>query len=363
MTTEPTHDTAEPTPIPPWRQPRQPRVAAISARAAHHPAERHQTVSTRTPTVRPRPPWQTGGLVRRPPWHRGVGPIGVVLLGWKRIITDDRDCPPRTPLPPWHHRFTVIWTLAHGLLYIACVIGLYLGGIATTSAYNRSAARGDTDMPAPEAVPATRSDEPPPLLPPQPVIHITGPAHADTSPQQPTAPVPTSSTPRPTIGPSRITRVQIPSIAVDAKVIAVGWTIVDNHGQPTAAWRVAEYAVGHHQGSGNPGDNTNIVLAGHVGGFGFVFRDLFYVKPGESIIVYTGDQPHPYRIDATFLVTEAGVSTEQRAHNARLIAPTDHEQLTLITCWPATGPTRFTQRVIVQASPARPHGVGQHSRR
>jgi hypothetical protein len=35
-----------------------------------------------------------------------------------------------------------------------------------------------------------------------------------------------------------------------------------------AIWQVAEYAVGQHRGSANPGEGDNIVLAGHVGGFG-----------------------------------------------------------------------------------------------
>jgi len=37
------------------------------------------------------------------------------------------------------------------------------------------------------------------------------------------------------------------------------------------------------------------------------------------------------------------------AEAERLLSPTDHELVTLITCWPPTGPNAFDQRLIVRA--------------
>jgi sortase (surface protein transpeptidase) len=51
------------------------------------------------------------------------------------------------------------------------------------------------------------------------------------------------------------------------------------------------------------------------------------------------------------VVDEEGVSAEQQALNARYIQPTDRETVTLVTCWPATGKNRFSQRIIVRAVP------------
>ena len=70
---------------------------------------------------------------------------------------------------------------------------------------------------------------------------------------------------------STVTRVIIPSIGVDSKAVEVGWEVKEQNGQQVAVWQVAECAVGQHRGSANPGEGENIVLAGHVGGYGKVF--------------------------------------------------------------------------------------------
>ncbi len=148
-----------------------------------------------------------------------------------------------------------------------------------------------------------------------------------------------------------ITRVAIPSIDVDSKVVEVGWDVQEQGGQPVAIWQVAEYAVGQHRGSANPGEGDNIVLAGHVGGYGKVFRDLFYTKPGDQITIYSGGQQYLYTIQERLILNEEGVPPEQQAANARHIAPTGSEVLTLVTCWPPKGADKFTQRIVVRAVP------------
>lgn len=246
-------------------------------------------------------------------------------------------------------RAKVLWTLGSALLLLGMVLLLYAGGLYAQAEYLRYAARGDTDAPPPRAVARPVSlvapggqDEPAPFSPP---VLIT----ASTSGQI-VAPISTTSR----LGePSTVSRLIIPSIGVDSKVIEVGWEIVEQNGQQIAVWQVAEYAVGHHRGSANPGAGGNIVMAGHVGGYGKVFKDLYDVQPGDPITVYNRGQQYLYVVQERLVVDEEGVSAEQQAANARYIEPTDEEILTLVTCWPASGPNKFSQRVIVRAVPYR----------
>jgi LPXTG-site transpeptidase (sortase) family protein len=225
-------------------------------------------------------------------------------------------------------------------MLIGAVLLLYVGGVYAQADYDRYAARGDTAVPAPQpSVPAV-SDEPAPFT--APVLS------AAANDGRVVGAVPSGSQ---ADHKATVTRVSIPSIGVDSKVVEVGWDVQDQGGQQVAIWQVAEYAVGQHRGSDNPGENGNIVLAGHVGGYGKVFKDLFYVKPGDQITLYSGGQQYMYVVQERLLLTEEGVSQEQHAANAQYIAPTDHEVVTLVTCWPAKGPDRFTQRVVVRAVP------------
>jgi len=240
-------------------------------------------------------------------------------------------------------RARVLWTLGNLFMLVGVVLLVYVAGIYVQADYDRYAARGDTDLPAPVAVSAPADDEPAPFTAP-----VLNSSSGVTSEGQVVGAVPDSA--QLAKAPS-VTRVAIPSIGVDSKVVEVGWDIQQQGDQQVAIWQVAKYAVGQHRGSANPGDGGNIVLAGHVGGYGKVFKDLFYVKPGDQITLYSNGQQYLYTVQQRLLVTEEGVSPEQHAANAQLIAPTDHELVTLVTCWPWQGRNKFTQRVIVQAVP------------
>lgn len=249
----------------------------------------------------------------------------------------------RSPTLPLSGRARLFWTFGNLFMLVGMVLLLYVGGIYAQADYARYAARGDTDLPAPVAVVPQADQEPAPFVAP-----LLG--TADSSSGQIVGAVPTDAADHT----SMITRVAIPSINVDSKVVEVGWELQKQSGQTVALWQVAEYAVGQHRGSANPGEGGNIVLAGHVGGYGKVFKDLFYVKPGDQITLYSNGQQYLYTVATRLLVAEEGVSAEQHAANAQLIAPTSHELVTLVTCWPPKGPDKFTQRVIVQALPYSP---------
>jgi sortase (surface protein transpeptidase) len=247
-------------------------------------------------------------------------------------------------LPPLNAR--IIWTLGHLLMLAGLYLLLYAGGLQVQIAYHRLAARGDNNLPAPqvlaspERVAGATSDTP---------AAFTAPI-LQSGDQATRAPVADSPDLGNATG-STISRIVIPAIDVDAKVIQVGWEIQQQDGQQIAVWEVAEYAVGHHLGSANPGQDGNVVLAGHVGGYGMVFLDLFYVEPGDEVILYSEGQQYLYVVQEHLLLDEVGVPPEQRAANARYIEPADHEMVTLVTCWPPSGPDKFAQRVIIRATP------------
>ncbi|GEM_PF-368571 len=262
------------------------------------------------------------------------------LIRWVR----KRKKPARKPqadaqLPPLRARIT--WTLGNLLLLAGAYLLLYVGGVYAQIEYNRQAARGDNDLPLITDTVDTRA----PVQAAEsvafsaPVLNIGGQVSSRVPNAEQAAHV------------STISRLVIPTVAIDYKVVEVGWTIQEQANGSVAIWDVAEYAVGHHKGSANPGENSNIVMAGHVGGYGQVFRDLFYVHPGDPVTIYSDGQQYRYVVQERLVVDEENAPPEQRAANARYMEPSEDEVVTLITCWPATGPNKFTQRVIVRATP------------
>lgn len=230
----------------------------------------------------------------------------------------------------------VVWTLGTLLLVLGLYLLAYVGGLYANAAYNRLAARGDTAIAAPAPV----------MLPPAEVPAVFRVPILASAPAAPVTPAAAQE-----LRPLTVSRLVVPSVAIDSKVVEVGWDVIEQEGQQVAVWQVAEYAVGHHKGSANPGEGGNVVLAGHVGGLGLVFRDLFYVQPGEPVILYSNGAQYRYEVSEKLIVDEEGASPEQRLANAQLIGPTDSEVVTLLTCWPPVGPDKFTQRVIVRATP------------
>jgi LPXTG-site transpeptidase (sortase) family protein len=115
---------------------------------------------------------------------------------------------------------------------------------------------------------------------------------------------------------------------------------------------VPKYQVGHHDGSGQPGEGANIVLNGHVGGSDPVFDRLIDLTIGDTIILYRGDTPFLYHVtdQARIQVVGADPATVAAAA-ARWLAPTSSEAVTLITCWPPSGPNAYDQRLIIRATP------------
>jgi sortase A len=272
-------------------------------------------------------------------------------------------------------RSRVLWTTGNLLMLLGLYLLLYVGGLLADEQFNLMAAQGDSDIALPEVVAQT---------PPEPALAIRPTAQAQPSvtaaaklqptvaapavvPQKPAAPqvntpaqgrelnslVPAAAV---GYGPSTITRIVIPKIKVDRKVVEVGWTLEQLDGQQIAVWNVAKYAVGHHEGTANPGQAGNIVLAGHSGGGAYPFNDLYYLAPGDTLLLWSNGRQYKYTVSQHLVVDEIGpnVTLDQRRANAHYIEPTQNEVVTLVTCWPLTGPKKFTQRVIIRALPNRP---------
>lgn len=281
-----------------------------------------------------------------------------------------------------------LWTIGNLLMLAGVYLLLYVGGLFADEQFNLWAAQGDSDIPVAEVAAAPASEQestPAPTAPARttaPVAQLQ-PATAVAATAVPATPIPV--TPVPTeppealrlpelnapprgselsslipappaegYGPSTITRIAIPSIKVDKKVVEVNWQIQDVNGEQVAVWDVAKYVVGHHSGTANPGQPGNIVLAGHSGGNAYPFNNLFYLKPGDPITLWSDGQEFQYTVTEHHLLDEIGpnVTLEQRKANARFIEPTDNELVTLVTCWPLTGKNKFSQRVVIRAVPA-----------
>ncbi len=139
-----------------------------------------------------------------------------------------------------------------------------------------------------------------------------------------------------------------PSIHLDERVIEVPWKLVLVDGVEVKEWEVPSWAGALHKGSAYPGHPGNTVISGHHNLGRQVFRYLVDLRVGDLVTLYVGDTPYNYRVTYVDILPEKGMPVEVRAQNARWIAPTEDERLTLVTCWPYTG---NTHRVIVVARP------------
>jgi sortase A len=248
-----------------------------------------------------------------------------------------------------------LWMFGHALLLVGAVVLATVGGVWASAQAQIDAARGDVETtvrasipthPAGSPVRRGRPTEPPAIAPGSPQPRVPIPILNSSSAMDQSTPVAVTMEER-----STITRLVIPAIALDRKVVEVGWSTEEIDGQDVAVWEVDRYRVGHHHGSSNPGGGSNIVLTGHSGGNAYPFNELFYLKPGDLIEVTSAGQLYQYTVTEQQLVDEVGQPLATRLQNARFMEPTDTEVITMIACWPLTGPTKFSQRVIVRAQP------------
>jgi LPXTG-site transpeptidase (sortase) family protein len=118
-----------------------------------------------------------------------------------------------------------------------------------------------------------------------------------------------------------------------------------------STWEVPEqYAVGWQETSSALDVPGNTVLNGHNTTNGEVFRNLYTLRPGDTITMYSGETPFTYIVTETLILAETGQSLETRQENAQYVLPTADERLTLVTCHPYGS---LRNRLIVIARPVK----------
>jgi sortase A len=133
----------------------------------------------------------------------------------------------------------------------------------------------------------------------------------------------------------------IPKIGVDAPIIPN----VDGNNEDIYN-KALESGVAHFQGTGLPGQGSNIFIFGHSsfypnrpGNYKTVFKKLGNLKIGDEIIVRYNGQDYIYLVNQ---------KKQVKTSDVQYLAPTPSEQLSLMTCWPP-GTTKY--RLIVIAKP------------
>lgn len=236
------------------------------------------------------------------------------------------------------------------LLIISSLIGVYLGSQFLYLIYQEYIL---SQPPAPVSVSTANTPTPSAVPSLSPAMPVTTPVSTAVPSVIPTDTANLKSVgATPTITNASIQAVRIPKIELDSHVVDVYWQEVANdQGGSDLVWQVAQYAVGHHFNSALPGQNSNIVLSAHVGGFGKLFRRLDEIAPGDRIFLYQNDVEYVYQATESILLDEQFATEIEQIENVAYINQTNYEVLTLITCWPPTGPDRFSQRLIVRAFP------------
>ena len=106
--------------------------------------------------------------------------------------------------------------------------------------------------------------------------------------------------------------------------------------------RTLDRAVGHIEGTAQPGTDGNLAIAGHRDGF---FRGLKDIAPGDLIELDTMQGKDTYRVERTWVVNPEDVS---------VLDPTSTRVLTLVTCYPfyfvGEAPYRFIVRAVQVAT-------------
>jgi sortase A len=216
------------------------------------------------------------------------------------------------PEVPRTRRFADRLLLAVEVLAVVGLIGIILSGMGILRDLNHEVA----------AALAPATIEPTPLVTAVvlPSGHTPPDANGNTQPNY--AEIPAHLRPMvqslaniavPTAGPEQAIRIQIPALNVDAPVVQGD------------GWEQLKKGIGQHIGSGNPGQNGNVVLSAHDDVYGELFRYLDRLVPGDRVILYTQQRQYVYIVTQTLIVEPTQVE---------VMAFTADPTITLISCYP-----------------------------
>ena len=162
----------------------------------------------------------------------------------------------------------------------------------------------------------------------------------------------------PGISPARPARIEIPGIGVNRAVVTMGLV---NRGEQVEWDTDSLFAtssrpdlVGHLEGTANPGQPGNIVLAGHnynrgVFNWSGVFYSLGTLQPGDLVyLVDENDVRFTYRVDQVDQLPWPAASADVALAHIKRLGPSPDERLTLVTCSGGTI-APFPARVYVTA--------------
>ncbi len=145
-------------------------------------------------------------------------------------------------------------------------------------------------------------------------------------------------------------RLFIPDIDLEAPIVPTGWKYIEIGGVKQPIWDVPHRRVaGWHETSAKIGAPGNTVLNGHNTSNGEVFRDLYKLDVGATILIEAEDgATYTYTVTEKLLLPEAGQPVEVRIQNAHYVLPTADERLTLVTCHPYNS---LAYRLLIIAHP------------
>jgi sortase A len=119
------------------------------------------------------------------------------------------------------------------------------------------------------------------------------------------------------------------------EISSIGLTAIIEEGD---GGRTLRQAIGHIPGTALPGQQGNVVLAGHRDTF---FRPLRNIHKGDEITLTTLDASYRYRVDFTEVV---------EPQDTEVLDASDKAILTLVTCYPFYFVGPAPKRFIVRAS-------------
>jgi sortase A len=178
-----------------------------------------------------------------------------------------------------------------------------------------------------------------------------GPPPAQPFPTPQAAPQEILPTADPGLPPDRLV---IPAIELDTDVVPIGFEKLRFEGEIYDQWLAPGIrAAGWHETSVGLGAPGNTVLNGHHNIRGEVFRDLYRLRLGDQLLIYSGPEVFEYVVVFSAILEERNQPLDVRLANAEWIKQTEDERVTLITCWPYES---NTHRVVVVAVPVRTAG-------
>jgi sortase A len=118
----------------------------------------------------------------------------------------------------------------------------------------------------------------------------------------------------------------------EAPALNMSWVVLEGTDEPTL-----DRGIGHIEGTAGIGEGGNIGIAGHRHTY---FRKMEWIRPGDEIVLKSGDGTFRYRVNYVRL---------HRPTDVEVLAPAYGPAVTLVTCFPFEYVGSAPLRLIVRA--------------